>query len=443
MDIEVDSSKFDLLNGGIEIPDPNLEKAIREALELPDDRAITQQDMQQLTRLSAWNSGITDLTGLEHATFLKLLALRGNLIQDLTPIAGLIHLELLTLDRNPISDISPLANLLNLKILRIPRTLVTDYTPLQGLHLTSYVYDEPCIIAPILPPVKERIENRTFPSIFQAWNDVVGLDHLTWEQRNVLHDLHWSPNFETIEWDPTPTEPTEGVAVSLAGPLDHARKVRQRRLDQNPNMAFLLKMRFHSHTETEDFPPDSDLWLRDTQGQIVQNHKGDYLINFLKPEVQDLLVSRIIAVERCGLYDGVFIDGFNRNGTGFVGRNRVPFTDEEIIQVMLNIFHRVRSQVRDGFLIVVNANRSKATRYAEFINGTFMETLTDFLGGVPGGYTRGGLAEIESTLTWSEQNLRYPQTNCLEGWGIPAEPPDSPNNKRWMRGLYHDEPDSF
>ena len=29
--------------------------------------------------------------------------------------------------------------------------------------------------------------------------------------------------------------------------------------------------------------------------------------------------------------------------------------------------------------------------------------------------------------------MREPQINCLEGWGIPTEPPDSENNRRWMR----------
>ncbi|MYE91620.1 hypothetical protein F4X33_21785 [Candidatus Poribacteria bacterium] len=104
-----------------------------------------------------------------------------------------------------------------------------------------------------------------------------------------------------------------------------------------------------------------------------------------------------------------------------------------MIQAHLNIFRRVREQVRDDFLIVINTNRSKATRFAEYVNGTFMETGADDLGGNPGGYTRDGLVEIEDTLTWSEKNLRSPQINCLEGWGIPTEPPDGPNNRRWMR----------
>ena len=452
LDIEVDTSKLDLLNGVIEIPDPNLEKAIREALELPDDRPITTQEMEQLTELSAWNSGITDLTGLEHATFLKLLALRGNLIQDLTPIAGLIHLELLTLDRNPVSDISPLANLANLKILRltrtgisdisplanlpnlkklwINRTLVTDFTPLQGLNLTERVYDEVCEIPPQLPSSRERIESRTFPSIFQPWDDIVGLDHLTQEQRNVLHDLHWHPRFDhQIQWDITLDEPTEGLATSLTGNFTKAQEVRQRRLNQNPNMIFLGGFANTAHFTVDKFPPGSDLWLRDRNGQILRKRDGKPLIDFVKPKNQDLMIKRAIAFAHCGLYDGIMLDEFGHHGNGFGGRYLYPYTDEEIIQAYTNVFQAIRSQVRDDFLIIINANHTKPTRYAEFVNGTFMETGKDY----PGGYSRSWLMTIEDTLSWNEENLREPHINCLQGEGMSIEPPDGPNNRRWMR----------
>ena len=57
------------------MPNRNLEKAIRQALELPVGRALAQQEMLRLERLSAWDSEITNLTGLEHTTFLKDLRL--------------------------------------------------------------------------------------------------------------------------------------------------------------------------------------------------------------------------------------------------------------------------------------------------------------------------------------------------------------------------------
>ena len=81
------------------------------------------------------------------------------------------------------------------------------------------------------------------------------------------------------------------------------------------------------------------------------------------------------------------------------------------------------------FLIIVNPNRSKTPIAAPYINGLFMETVRDH----EGGYTRQGLMEIENTLLWAEENLRSPQVNCLEGWGVRTQPPDSPTNLRLMR----------
>ena len=475
--VELDIEISEGLNVTVEIPDPHLRQLIREALSLPEAVPLTQQQMLRLTELDAGGDrGITNLTGLEYATNIRSLALYDNPIVDISPLAYLTKLEgvnlrrchivdlsplrnlsnlkgvflghnkisdvspltdltnltALYLDENQIVDFSPLANLVNLQKLWIHENFGTDISLLQGLSLIDFRYDEVCDIEPLLPLARERIENRSFPSVFQAWNDVVGLDHLTWEQRNVLHDLHWNAGL-SLHWDTTLAEPTYGVATQRGGYLERVRETRQRRLTQNPNMIFLPEVRIYHHDRPEAFPPNSDFWLRDAQGQIIRNANNEYLINFLKPEVQNLLIKRIIALERCGLYDGVFLDGFNNNFTGFMGRWHYPVTNEEIIQAMLNILRAVRSQVRNDFLILVNTNRGKATRFAEYVNGTFMETGSDNLGGKPGGYAHGGLYEIEDTLTWSEENFRSPQINCLEGWGIPTEPPDSPDNRRWMR----------
>ena len=422
----------------VEIPDSNLEQAIRDQLNLerptlPPEEPITQQEMLKLTWLDGRDRNITDLTGLEYATNLTHLYLSGNAIENVEPLSGLIHLWLLNLSYNRIQDISPLADLVNLEKLFIMENLVTDITPLQGLNLIYLEYDEICDLSPVAPPVRERIETRTFPSIFQAWDHVIGQNHLTEDQRVALHDLHFTPYFY-LGWDATTTTPTQGLATSLAGNLTNGRNVRQQRLDLNPNMIFLKDILIHAHHTTDAFPPDSEFWVRDQNGDIVTD-TGAPLINFLKPEVQRLIVKRVIAVERCGLYDGVMFDGFSRNATNFIGRNLHNATDEDIIQVILNILKAIRAQVRDDFLILVNTNRTKATRYAKYINGTFMETLSDneLLLGIPGGYTHQGLTEIESTLIWSEENLREPQINCLEGWGIPSESSDSPDNRRWMR----------
>ena len=452
LDLDIDLSRLDQLNLVVTIPDPNLERAIRETLALPDGVPLTQLEMLRLQRLKAWSRDIKDLTGLQYATNIEYLILWDNSIKDLTPLAnltklreldlaynavesveplaGLINLQRLNLTINRVQDITPLANLIHLEFLYIRENLVTDITPLQGLNFIYFEYDEICDFPPIAPPVRERIQNRTFPSIF-AWggsHKTLGLDHLTPDQRAALHDFDLGVWFK-VNWDQTPTEPYEKIATSLAGNLSRSRETHQKHLDLNPNLISLLTVNHITHLNDEAFPPDTDFWARDENGEIARRPTGSPIINFLKPEVQDLIAKRIIAVARCGLYDGVHLDQW---GDGInLGKDKryFPVPDEEILQARLNILRSVREQVRDDFLIVVNGGLKKIPHYADYINGAFMETGRD----TPLGYSRNELKKIESTLLWAEKNLREPRTNCLEGNGIPTEPPDGPTNRRMMR----------
>ena len=497
LDVEIDLSRLDELSIVVEIPAPNLERAIREVLSLSDGIPLTRGMMLQLTFLSAADKGITDLTGLEHAanlddldlggnqirdiqplmnltnlthlslrsnqvqdiaplanlTNLTYLNLGGNSIENIEPLAGLIRLQTLDLLGNGVKDIAPIANLTsvrvliltanqvrgltplaalsNLEELYVRGNLVNDLTPVQGLNLVAFEYDEVCDIPPLLAPVRERIENRTFPSVYLPWGDVTGLEHLTRDQRIALHDLYWDCcPFPGLGWYGALNF---GISTSIGGNLEAAYEVHQRQTAQNPNMIFFAGVSIHQHGSLEAFPPDSDFWLRDASGQILGNQDDQYLINFLKPEVQDLLIKRIIAIERCGFYDGVFFDGFAHNGTGFVGRHLYPATDEEIIQAYTNIFQAVRAQVRDDFLILINTNDSKPTRYTEFINGIWMERIGIFAEYPVVDDIRGGVLEAEDLLSWAQENLRPPQITCLHGAGTIREPTHAPNNRRWMR----------
>ena len=81
----------------------------------------------------------------------------------------------------------------------------------------------------------------------------------------------WSPRFETLDWDTTLAEPTHGVAIQLAGDLAHARvKCVNDGLIKILTWYFCVHLRFMSMNQTDAFPPDSDFWLRDAQGQIVR-----------------------------------------------------------------------------------------------------------------------------------------------------------------------------
>ena len=115
------------------LPDVNLGVAIAETLGKASGASITEADMQRLRTLRADERGISDLTGLEHATNLERIELRRNEISDLTPITELTRLNNIKLRGNRIRDVSPLANLTNVDWLGLEENTITDLSPLNKL----------------------------------------------------------------------------------------------------------------------------------------------------------------------------------------------------------------------------------------------------------------------------------------------------------------------
>jgi len=114
-------------------PDPNLETAIREAIDKPVGD-IYQSELEDLTEFSAEQGGIVNITGLEHCTNLRSLDLSLNhIISDISPLAGLTSLIELNLWHNQISDISPLASLTSLIELNLGSNQISDISPLASL----------------------------------------------------------------------------------------------------------------------------------------------------------------------------------------------------------------------------------------------------------------------------------------------------------------------
>ena len=143
------------------------------------------------------------------------------------------------------------------------------------------------------------------------------------------------------------------------------------------------------------------------------------------------------AIKACGLFDGIFFDHWG--GGALLWEERTGRTQAEEYIARDRIIQGTRAIVGDDMLILVNVGESKIPRWAEYINGAFMETHpiavpiegTDKYQHL--GYTRADLLDIEDTLAWSETHFREPRINCLWGQTIDTEPPDSPRNKQWMR----------
>ena len=470
-----------------------MERAIREELGLPSETPITQLVMSQLIELEAGHKQIADLTGLEYAIHLKELFLIVNQIRDITPLAGLINLEVLYLSNNPISDlsplpiitqlqylnlatihirdlsllssltqlkhlglahcgitditplanltnlvfldladnqisdISPLANLTRLKELRIDRNQIVDFSPLQGLSLTELRYDEVCLLPN--PPIQDRIENRSLPSIVQTWDDeTTNLSALSREDRISYHDLFWHHLPFGLRFQPIPPW------SQVTGEIDRAIAKREEQLAKNPNMLFLAEIRMRNAHPNTQYPEDWPYWVRDEDGNPVLGspRQHSYLIDLRLPEVQDIIVQQAISVAKCGLYDGIFFDSWNIGGFFLVGFNEdgsISYYEHVEENISLSIAQRIREAVPEDFLILVNSNWDKIPLAAPYINGGFMETFRDGYEV----YQNKTLAEIEDALLWFEENVREPRINCLRGEGIPTEPPDSPTNLRFMR----------
>ena len=116
------------------MPDANLRAAVRTALGLDEDEALTQRRLQELTRLEeSWYSEIRNLAGLEYATNLNSLNLNGNHISDITPLRDLTALTYLSLSGNQISDITALKDLTVLTTLWISQNKISDISSLENL----------------------------------------------------------------------------------------------------------------------------------------------------------------------------------------------------------------------------------------------------------------------------------------------------------------------
>ena len=422
---------------------------MRDTLGLPDGSPITRDAMLQLTKLGVTGHGIADLTGLEFATNLTRLKIGQNPIIDLSPIAGLIRLESLFMWATPVSDITPVANLTNLnnfrasyceiadisplanlvkleklslngnhivdvrplaglallKMLNIESNRITDHSPLDGLSLEHFTHDldTPCDMPPL--PLLPRIENRNFPSLFTAWSD---------KERWPSFDLIFCcPRFDSrlVEMD-------DGFQFRTGNPSwDEPVRIRDAYLEENPTMVFLHGLSV-IWSELDSLPEDSPWWLRDENGDIRVKYGWLGLMDLNHPGWQQRMIDIAVTIDQCGLYDGIFIDGWGRGGhSGQVA-----------------ILKGIRERVRDNFLIMVNTNYNQAPASAPYINGLFMETVFPKRKHTPEDI-EDRLLTIEHTLKWAEETLLEPRITGLGGDPYPDEPPDTPRNMRWMRAM--------
>ncbi len=349
---------------------------------------------------------------------------------------------MLELQNNQITDFTPLLNLTNLGYLDI------RYNPNSGVG--QFVSAHPGIIAALrqwmcnfetpayVKPVKERIEDRDYPSIGAAnteiFQNTAGVEPARLDFFNDTHVFARGLWFDR--------SPFGGFVRAGEGPwhLQEIKQIHANLLHENPNMLFLAEIRYYDG-HGFGFTDDSPYWLRNPDGEILRvawfvdaqgNRYDESLVDFTNPDVIEMIVAQTVAVANCGLYDGIVLDNWSES-VDLAGL--VPL--EVVRQARVQILQKIRQAVPEDFLIAVNATWQKIPRSAPYVNGALMETWGSADQGTQewgaGDYTRQDYLNYEEAFLWNEANYKEPNFTFLVTKLPSYTDPQSPQNLQNMR----------
>ena len=410
-------------------------------------------ELENLRVLKLYNNRITDITPLSGLINLKVLQLQVNQIADISSLAGLVGLQELNLEDNLLTDISPLQALVHLKTLNLGGNQILDFTPIYGLvgietlrlglegseiPIDSEVLeilnpvDRPVACDIASEPVLPRIENREYPSVFSSHLDIENRPDLSPLEVLTLSDFSFGyAPFRPVAPHLMFLRSIENKIQRGGVDLDKVVSAHHQATTVNPNMLFLVEIPYFDG-RVFNLHEDSPYWLRNPDGtrakrQWYVDHLGNEywepLLDFTKPEVQELIVDHAVAVAECGLYDGIWLDRWHRDLEDY-------FTLEIEFSARDKILKGIRAAVRDDFLIIVNATWQKIPRWTSVVNGIFVETWPRDNTEV---YKREDYRVYEESLIWYEGNLREPQITLLSGEVKSYIDPMSPLAQRQMR----------
>lgn len=248
-------------------------------------------------------------------------------------------------------------------------------------------------------PVRERIESRQFPSVFQAWSPADNLRAEPSDRTLTRHDLAWSgPSLLGLRWDGPATGLATRFTPASVGP---ARQRRERLLGRNPKLVFICEIRYRDAHARYLGGREHPWWLRDQGGQVVAGwDEGGYLrLDFRQEELQRQVAIQSAAATADGLFDGVLLDWWTESE---------EFEGQPMLAARTNLLAAVRAAIGPDKLILVNSNDRRIPASARWVNGLFMECYDTS--------TAARWQQISGTLRWAEANLREPRANCVEFW---------------------------
>ena len=270
------------------------------------------------------------------------------------------------------------------RLLSVPPALVISLAVLWSSSVPAQT-----VATPAERPLVERIQGRTFPSVFQAWSPAENVRDDSPLHTVARHDLVFNgPEFFGLRWNQKPTGLADGFT---ADSIARAKSFRQKLLTLNPNLVLIAEIRYRDASKSY-LPEKHKWWLRDDKGQIVPGwDEGRFLcLDFHNPEFRSQVARQAGAAVESGVVDGVMLDWWSDDAS------------------RLALIQEVRAAIGDNAIILANANDRQTPQTAPFINGYFMECTES--------KTAQDWKRIADTLAWAEVNLREPRVNCLETW---------------------------
>ena len=260
-----------------------------------------------------------------------------------------------------------------------------------------------------------------YPRIGMCWSPVRGDRSLASMAR---HDMIMtSVEALGLEWDRQP----EVMATGFKPESIEAAKQRTAELRKlNPDALILGDLSFYELDE-HALPEDHPWWLR-KEGKREQFWPGTYRMDWYRPDYQQTVIAKTVALYRAGVVDGVFYDNLREE--------KEPW---------LAVMKGVREAVADNFLIQANVGYDIGSYdwLAPYMNGIMYES----------GWSHPQRSRWRPRETWddrigmmqhTESLLRQPRISLIERFettrdhaGWPTDPrkgepiPRDPAARRW------------
>jgi hypothetical protein len=245
------------------------------------------------------------------------------------------------------------------------------------------------------PPPKsipEKIVDRSFPSVFMAWN-MAGNFTSGFPKDGAQYDLIITHEWQfELCWNAR--YPGQGISFQPEC-LKTGQSIHDTLLGNNPNALVMAEVRYRD-AAADWLPEDSSMWQRDSSGKRIPGWGNYYMLDWRTPSARSRIADQAKAFVHSGIYDGIMFDWWDDR-------------DPDRIRML----EAARDAIGQDKLIIVNSGINKAPNAAPLVNGLYMEAAF-----YPHGYPADSTdwRTISNTLLWAEENLRNPRINALETW---------------------------